>query len=269
MNELMDNATLKKLHSIEIEILDEFVRICNKHNLQYFLIGGTLLGAVRHKGFIPWDDDLDVAMPRNDYENFLKIAKTELNTNYIIDNKDTNPQYYLNFTKIRKINTIFEQDFQVNYNGPKGIWLDIFPLDEARGDTLLIRFQRKLSNIIFSFLHYKNGFILNKKYILIKKIIGKIVFFKNIVYLNLQEKVLKMQNNKKYDYIVNLASTYDYKKELMKKEVYFPCKKLKFEGKEYCVPNKYDIYLKQIYGNYMELPPLDKRVTHKPVRLEF
>ena len=73
MNELIDNATLKKLHSIEIEILDEFVRICNKHNLQYFLIGGTLLGAVRHKGFIPWDDDLDVAMPRNDYENFLKI----------------------------------------------------------------------------------------------------------------------------------------------------------------------------------------------------
>lgn len=269
MKEFMDNETLKRLHCTEIEILDEFVRICESNNLIYFLIGGTALGAVRHKGFIPWDDDLDVAMPRNDYERFLNIASNQLNSKYMIDNKNTNKKYYLNFTKIRKIDTIFEQDFQINYNGPKGIWIDIFPIDETNGDNLLIKIQNIINNFIFRILHYKNGFILKKKYVLLKKFIGKLFFIKNSKLLNIQDRILKLQNNKNFDYFVNLASTYNYKKELFLKTDFLPVKKLTFEGKAYCVPNNYDKYLKQVYGNYMELPPENERYTHNPVRLLF
>ncbi|MBR5060749.1 MAG: LicD family protein, partial [Prevotella sp.] len=83
----MNKEQLNKLHTIEIEILDEIVRICDKHNLRYCLIGGTLLGAIRHKGFIPWDDDLDIAMPRKDYEIFINLCHTELKNQYYLHNE--------------------------------------------------------------------------------------------------------------------------------------------------------------------------------------
>ena len=170
MTKSMEKETLKKLHEVEVEILDEFVRICKKQKLQYFLYYGTLLGAVRHNGFIPWDDDLDVAMPREDYEKFIKMAKEELNDNFYIDNKDTNDEYYLNFTKLRKKNTIFEQDFQVNYDGPKGIWIDIFPIDESKKEnSIKLQIQQKLNYIIYSICHYKSGFFFIKKIINNKK----------------------------------------------------------------------------------------------------
>ncbi len=270
MEEFMTSENLKKLHEVEVEILNEFVRICDKYKLQYFLAGGTLLGAVRHKGFIPWDDDLDVTMPRNDYEKFLEIAKSELNNKYMIDNKNTNPKYYLNFTKIRKKNTIFEQDFQVNYDGPKGIWLDVFPLDEAKSlNNKLTPIQRKINNVIFRLVHYKNGFVLGKKFNSIKRFLRKLVFLKNTTLLNFQDKILRMQNNKGGNCILCLASTYDYKREIFEKKNYFPAKELEFEGKKYKVPKEYKMVLKQIYGDYMQLPPKDKQITHNPVRLIF
>lgn len=270
MKEFMDNETLKKLHNVEIEILDEIVAICEKHNLKYYLIGGTLLGAVRHGGFIPWDDDLDIGMPRKDYEKFLSIASKELREQYMIDNKDTNKKYYLNFTKIRKKNTIFEQDFQINYDGPKGIWVDIFPVDEAKSlKNKLTPVQKKINNIIFRLLHYKNGFILGNKFNFIKKFLGKICIIKHETLLNIQEKWLKLQDGKNYDCIVNLASTYDYKKEIFKKEDIYPLAEMTFENKKYKVPKNYKKVLKQVYGDYMKLPPKDKQITHNPVKLEF
>ncbi len=272
MNELMSDENLRKLHNVEIEILDEVVRICEKYNLTYFLTGGTLLGAVRHKGFIPWDDDLDIGMPRKDYEKFINIYANELNDIYMIDNKNTNPKYYLNFTKIRKKNTIFEQEFQVNYDGPKGIWIDLFPFDNAKSDnSKIIAIQYKINKLIFSILHYKNKFFLNKNKLIIKRIIG--ILFKpisNKTLLNLQDKVMKWNFKKDdYKYFVALSTAYNYKSELIKKEKYLPTIKMKFENKEYNVPKEYDFILHSMYGNYMEIPPIEKRVTHNPVNLKF
>ena len=204
------------------------------------------------------------------HDNPDEIAKEQLNSKYIIDNKETNEKYYLNFTKIRKNDTIFEQDFQVNYDGPKGIWVDIFPLDEAKGwNSKLLPIQRKMNNAIFRLVHYKNGFILGNKMNIFKKILGKIVFVKNKTLLNIQDNCLKMQDNKGYGYVINLASSYDYKRELFKKEDYFPAEKLEFEGKMYNVPKDYKKVLTQIYGDYMKLPPKEKQITHNPVRLKF
>lgn len=270
MDQIMSKENLKKLHEVEVEMLDEIVRICDKNNLTYFLVGGTLLGAVRHQGFIPWDDDLDITMLREDYEKFIEIAKKELNPMYMIDNKDTNDKYYLNFTKIRKVNTIFEQDFQADYDGPKGIWVDIFPVDEVKNkNSILGRIQKKINEMIFSILHYKNGFILRKKYVKIKKLLGKAVFLKNSTLLNIQDKILKLQNNKKSKCYAHLASVYSYDREIFDKEDYVPAKKLLFEGKYYKVPNQYEKMLSQVYGDYMKLPPEDQRVTHNPSKLIF
>ena len=272
MKGLMNNKDLIRLHEVEIEILDEFVRICEKYNLQYFLVGGTLLGAVRHKGFIPWDDDLDISMPRKDYERFIEISQKELDDKYMLDSKDTNPKYYLNFIKIRKKGTIFEQDFQANYDGPKGIWLDIFPYDNARSNTSKkVAIQNKINKAIFSILHYKNKFFLSDRKILVKKALSFI--FKpvsNRLLLNLQDKVLKWNMNKEeYNYFVSSSTTYNYKTELIEKNKYIPTIKMEFEGKLYNAPKEYDYILSRVYGDYMKLPPEEKRVTHNPRRLEF
>ena len=274
MEELMSRENLEHLHEVLLEILDEITRICDKHNIKYFLTGGTLLGAIRHEGYIPWDDDLDIGMLRNDYEKFLQICKNELSDKYIVDNKNTNPKYYLNFTKIRKKNTIMEQNFQNNYTGPKGIWVDIFPFDDAvSGNPKDIKHQAIITKTIFRVLHYKNGFFLGHKSWL-KKIIG--ILFKiipNKWLLDYQEKVMKRKNNKNYEYMVALSSSQEgikgYNKELLPKSVYFPLKKGQFEGKIYSIPNNPHIILTRLYGDYMKLLPEEKRVTHNPVRLEF
>ena len=92
------------------KILDEIVRICDNYNLRYFLIGGTLLGAVRHKGYIPWDDDLDISMPRKDYNQFIEIAKKQLSQNFKLDCKYTNNKYWLPFIKVRMKDTSFDEN---------------------------------------------------------------------------------------------------------------------------------------------------------------
>ena len=124
---------LNKLHSIQVEILDEIIRICDSNNLDYYLIGGTLLGAIRHKGFIPWDDDLDIAMPRDAYDKFISLCYSELSDDYILDSFKNNSGYWLPFIKIRKKNTIYEEKaISAKRNIPKGVWVDIFPLDNVK-----------------------------------------------------------------------------------------------------------------------------------------
>ncbi len=270
MKELMDQETLKKLHNTQQEILDEFVKVCENNNLQYFLIGGTLLGAVRHKGFIPWDDDLDVAMTRKEYNKFLEIAEKEISPKYMIDNINTNSKYYLSFTKIRNKNTIFEQDVQVKYDGPKGVWIDIFPLDETKNINSKITFiQKKIGATLARLVLYKNYVIMGKLKPL-KWLIGRFIFLKNKTIINWIDKIYQLQNDKQQnEYVINFPSAYTIKRETNEKINYFPASKVEFEGKMYNAPKDYDKVLKRVFGNYMELPPEEQRITHNPVRLEL
>ena len=271
MNNYMSKEKLNKLHEIQIELLDEVVKICKKNNLHYFLIGGTLLGAVRHQGFIPWDDDLDIAMPREDYEKFLNVALNHLDSKYFVDNFNTNKSYYLNFTKIRKKNTLFVQNFEEYYNGPKEIWIDIFPLDNLKKEKGIFQDMRiKVIKCLRSIAHYRMGFFLGNKKICIKKFVGTI--FKPISsssMMKIADNLMKKGYKKDSKYFINIASQYNFHKQTISKTKFFPIKMLQFEGKEYFVPNDYDYVLKRIYNDYMVLPPLEKRITHNPKVLSF
>lgn len=263
----MQKEILDKLHTLEVEILDEIVRICKKNNLNYFLIGGTLLGAKRHKGFIPWDDDLDIAMSRNDYEKFIKIADTELKDRYILDFYKTNKKYWLSFAKVRIKNTIYEEKDLKNYCTEKGIWVDIFPLDSAKKEnSLILNIQWKIIKNLKILV--SNKLSVNKENKKTKKFIEKLT---NIhIAIALMNYFMKMQNNNKNKYFVNFGSQYGIKKQTHLKEKYFPTTELEFEGKKYSVPNDYDYVLTKIYGkDYMKLPPIEKRVTHNPIKIKF
>jgi len=268
----MNQDTLAKLRNVQIDLLDEFVRICDEHKLTYFLAYGTLLGAVRHKGFIPWDDDVDIAMPRDDYEIFLDL--------FIEDNKETN-YYVLSYKSRNKINkhctyfakfcktgTVFAESYKLpeNYSG---IFIDILPFDNCI--FFLTPLHTKIIKNVLNLYHQKVNVLTftgkDKKKIFIGKILC--CFLPEIFLENLHRKLCVIFNNFKTKYISFFSSGYGWKRETYKNKDIFPLSKVLFEGKYYNAPGNCDSYLKVLFGNYMELPPVEKRRTHTPRYIIF
>lgn len=251
----------KKLKSIQLLILKEFIRVCKKLNLQYFIIAGTLIGAVRHKGFIPWDDDIDVAMKREDYEIFIRKAQKEFSERYFVQTFHSDPAVPFNFCKIRDNETTFVEYSMKNIKINHGVGLDVFPLDYVpENDKALRKFylkKRILSNIIAKIYTIPN---LNLKYKL-KNFVRKCLF----LFFPYRKAVLKRdilyRSVKNSDYIANFCGIYG-QKEICPKWWFDETIELEFEGLVVKAPKEYDLLLHQIYGDYMQLPPIEKRKAH-------
>lgn len=260
---------LNKLRSSQLEILDYVVTICEKNELKYCLIGGTLLGAIRHNGYIPWDDDIDICMPRKDYEKFKKIF--ENSEKFILDDYSTNKDYWLPFIKIRNNKTLYKENIQEKYSGNSGIWIDIFPLDNGNKKISIIeKVQFIFTGIIRTAIAKKakvvvgNDKISKRIFINIFKILPKNLLIK------IQYKLMVLNKNDESEYLLNLGSQYGYKKQVHLRKNFFPCVKHSFEDRIYNIPKDSDYVLKNIYGNnYMQLPPIEKRITHNPIEVTF
>lgn len=248
---------LKKAQLIMLDILKLVDKICKDNDIKYWLEAGTLLGAVRHKGFIPWDDDLDIGMLRKDYEKFIAVFSKYGNDKYFLLSKNTDKSYNKNFIKIMsKSYFLIENEKQF---WPTGIYIDIFPFEEFNND----RKHKKIAQII---MLKKNRLLCIEKNNNLKKFFLNIFrFIRFSVYLfipiefiiNIIQKK-EQQGIKKYiGYDLKTGFTYKIKKDYV-----FPLKKLQFENQKFFVPNNYDEYLKKMYGNYMQLPPKEERNTH-------
>ncbi len=258
-----DKVIFDRLHDEEIEIMDEFVRICDKYGLKYYLYGGTLLGAVRHKGFIPWDDDIDIVMVREDYDKFGEIAQKELGDKYFYQTNATDPELPYLYTKIRKNNTLAVEEKFRNANMHQGIFIDILPLDHFPEVPDRMR-NRLLGDFnVLNAACQSNILRSNRRKNKIKYKILKML--PNSVAQKKREKYIRSLAGPDAPYVCSFGSHY---RPLVKRV--FPAwwftdagLTMEFEGKQYTVPKGWKEYLIHLYGeSYMEWPPVDKRVNH-------
>lgn len=267
-----DSTVLRRLQLTELEILKEAVRICEDNMLQYFLFSGTLLGAVRHGGFIPWDDDIDIAMPRKDYEQFLVLCKEQLDSRYYLHCNDTDLSYWQPYAKVRKNNTVFDEVAIAHLNVPKGIYVDIFPLDCAdRQTSLLQTIQATVVAYVQVLILYRTGLYSSrgigwKKRLLLS---ASCVFSAHSL-SKFQQGIMSWNRNDDAPYYVSLGSPGGTSsKQGIPKDIFLPPTEVEFEGEMFSAPRDWDYVLKRMYNDYMRLPPEDKRVMHKPVRIIF
>lgn len=233
--------SLVEAKKIMLDILIEFDQICKKNNLTYWLDAGTLLGAIRHKGFIPWDDDIDVAMPRDDYNKFLKIYKKGLSSHLFLQTRESDPEFSKYYAKIRNTNTLFieksEEEENIKYN--QGIFIDIFP----------VNYINTKINHIYPFLRLLgNLFTKNRFYIK----------YSNIDIYKYYIKIFNRLHGEKNNFIRKGPEIVSRLKNIEKKDI-FPLKEVEFESLTFLAPYNYDKYLKEIYGDYMTLLPLEQR----------
>lgn len=267
MEEILD-----KLKKTQLDILKDIILITEKNNLEYFLIAGTLIGSVRHEGFIPWDDDIDIAMTRSDYNKFKKIIMKDYSEKYFFQDFDTEDNYYQSFGKMRLNNTLYDEESASHLDIHKGIFVDIFVLDYLVANRgFIYDLKSKLINLLKTMISYK--YIVegsNKKTSKEKFKLLMLKMFPNRFLKKLLIDLMKLNNNSvNKKYLVNYACQYGYKKQTYLIEDYFPPSIGKFENTSVKIPQNYDKILKKIYGDYMKIPSVENRITHSPSKIKF
>lgn len=267
------DALLKRVQMTEFGILRDFKQICLDNGLHYFLIGGTLLGAARHGGFIPWDDDIDVGMARADYDKFISLWPTVCATRYpqyFLQCKELDEKTALPYAKLRLNGTAFVEKETVDTDQHKGIFMDIFPFDALPERVpFSFRWRYRWFRLFMVVSEYKNGYrgFSNKgKHLLCAA-------FSCLSYRRInrfERNLMTSFNRQDCPYCTSMASGYGYARHRMPRENLYGGEIL-FEGEPFECPHDPDAYLKHLFGDrYMELPPVEKRVTvHNVIEIKF
>lgn len=203
---------MNKLQKEQLEIVMEVDRICKKHKINYLMDAGTMLGAVRHKGFIPWDDDLDICMLRKDYDKFSEIVDKELDGKYFYQTNKTDKNFGFFFAKIRKNNTLYLEEMAINNKSHSGIFIDIFPIDNNSDNKKIANILFKI-NLIFRMLllikcKYKisTDTLLKKLEYIILKICSIILPKKFIIFIG--NKIQLKYKNRNIENVTSFSTTY-------------------------------------------------------------
>ncbi|MEB6053356.1 LicD family protein [Enterococcus gallinarum] len=264
---------LRKVQLAELAILDEIVRICEEYKIIYYISGGTYLGAVRHGGFIPWDDDADIAMPRSEFDKFISIAKTELKENFEIKTYQGDPEYPYYVPKVID-KSVKLLDKSGMYEKIVPAWVDIFPLDGLPKNEFLCsihKFRLLCLRALYNLSNFDTLVKVNKKD---RPFIEKILIFigKNTNIFSFLDsrkrmdaitKCLKLYSEDKSEIYMNFMGSYKFKSILSKKEIYGNGASYSFEDRLLNGPENFDAYLTQIYGNYMEIPNIEDQNKHE------
>ncbi|WP_139653411.1 LicD family protein [Raoultibacter phocaeensis] len=274
-----DDETLGHLQQCELMILDDFLHICDSEGLTYFGLAGTALGAVRHKGFIPWDDDIDVGLPSKDLERLIEVVKADYSDKYVIMNAAEDIHYPLPTTRMMLKGTQFCEEALQSVPCFMGIFLDLYAFDAVADDEKAYRKQawdawwwshvRILLSIPKPVLPFGGG---------LKAVASKICQFASWFFNKVgmtSERAFKNEEAARNRYrdcetkrIAYLCDTDRFSQTIAWDDL-LPLKKLEYEGRQIAFPSNYEQHLVDLYGDYMTLPPEEKRKNHFPARLDF
>ena len=268
-----EDTILKRIQQAELYLLVAFDKVCRENGLTYFLDSGTALGAVRHGGFIPWDDDIDVGMPRKDYERFMQIGQSLLPSNIFLQNRDTEANYLRYAAKLRLEGTVFPETNELPYQH-NGIFIDIFPFDNIPSNRFLaklnVKYVVELCHIVRAYRMEGDSESPSRS----KQILNRI-----------NKKLPKQWINRIEDYVLRYAQRNE-NKNTGKMTCYFwrmsqtkqylfdtlrmlPVKDISFDNNTVMIMKDPDYYLKLMYGDYMKLPPEDQRKAHHQREVDF
>lgn len=252
----------KKIWKVEIDLLTELLRVCKKYDLRIMVYSGTMLGAIRHKGFIPWDDDMDVAMPRKDYEKLLNVASNEFKIPFFFQTALTDSKFFVEYARLRNSNTtgMVTWNKSIDYNN--GIYIDIFPLDGYIENKIKLNLQLIKRKFLKQFLstYYADEDYISKKPAFMVHLLQVVAkkkpykywydkFTKNLCKYNGKTKTITQMTHQRF-----VVEKYWCTEEDFDNLIWVP-----FENIEVPVPVKYDEFLKRFYGDYMKFPPVEER----------
>lgn len=274
-----DAATLKRLQELELGILSDFIQLCDENEIDYFGVGGTAIGVVRHGGFIPWDDDIDVGLTRENYDKFLKAAAAYKPEKYRVVNAMTEPNYPLPTTRWVLRGTKFKEECFKDLDCELGIFLDIYCFDRIADDENKMRRQgwtawfwgkllilRSIGDPVLYMDGWKAGLV---RFACKVAHFGLKVFRVSPRFLYRQaEKAARRYEHEKTERVAYFFDPTPFT-SIMRLEHVEPTKLMKYEGMDMRFPGKVEKYLEVRYGDYMTLPPEDKRHNHPPHDFSF
>ncbi len=273
-----DDETLRKLQLTELHILKDIDRVCRKLNITYFLDSGSVLGALRHGGFIPWDDDIDLGMPRADYDRFVREAPALLGDAYVVSTPETNPHQAALFGKVWLAGTRFATNETIEAGFDQGIFVDILPYDALVADPTRAAKQRKACRMwqSVSYLAHAKSIVVphggalgtaEKAACRAAHLVAAHAFRHDSIVARFTEAAtLAQREGDPSDELVVMAyaNIAPYAVDMM-----LPPSKVVFEGCEFPAPARPEAYLEALYGDWETLPPVEKRRNHAPVELDF